>query len=248
VRTIDLNADVGEGMDDTALMPLLSSANIACGGHAGDDDSLRRTIQLALQYGVQPGAHPSYEDRENFGRLAVDVAPSVLEGQVAKQVERAWRAAREAGARLAHVKPHGALYHRAAESLEVAMAVALGAQRVDPTLVLVGSPGGLLLRAGAELGMSVAAEGFADRRYLADGRLVPRSRADALITDPEEAAAQALSMVKERWVRAVDGAQVALSVQTLCIHGDTPSAPAIARRLRERFGVEGIEVRALGRR
>lgn len=242
---VDLNADVGEGMDDSALLPYLTSANVACGLHAGDATTMDTTVAEALALGVSVGAHPGYPDRENFGRIPIEMTPDAIEKLVLYQISALDGFVRSRGGSLAHVKPHGALYHAGARSTEVASAIARGVKRAGRDLAIVCQPGSKLLEAARREGLPAAAEAFADRRYRADGTLVSRSRAGALLTDPEEAADQALRLVRERCAVAEDGSRVAVEADTICLHGDTPGAPEIARRIRERFRREGIEVAAL---
>lgn len=221
MKRIDLNADVGEGCDDAALMPFLTSANVAAGGHTGDDETIARTVALAQQHGVAVGAHPSYPDRVQFGRVAMQLEPDVLTRAIAEQLQRVRRIA---GA-LHHVKLHGALYHRAAESLDVATAVL---RAFDEHMLVVGPPGALLLKLAREAGHDTAVEAFADRAYEPDGKLRARSLPGALITRPEEAAAQALKL--------------APTAQTLCVHSDTPNAAEIAAAVRAQLKREGFQL------
>lgn len=244
---IDLNADVGEGMDDDALFPYVTSANVACGFHAGDPSTMDATVAEALGRGVRVGAHPGHADRPNFGRVAVELPAEEVERLVLYQVAALDGFVRSRGARLSHVKPHGALYHQASEFPDFARAIAEGVRRFDATLVLVGAPGSLLLEAGRDAGLAVAGEGFADRRYRPDGTLVSRKEEGALLTDPDEAAEQAVHLARDGFVVASDGSRVPVRPETICLHGDTPGAAAIARRVRERLADEGIAVAALGR-
>jgi len=239
---VDLNADVGEGMDDRALLPYLTSANVACGLHAGDPTVMDTTVAEALERGVCVGAHPGYADRENFGRVRMEISPEAVERLVLYQIAALEGFVRSRGGALTHVKPHGALYHAGAESAEVARAIARGVRRARPDLVVVGQPGSKMLDAAREAGLPVAAEAFADRRYRADGTLVPRSEKGALLTDPDEAAEQAMHLARDRFVLAEDGSRVEVDADTICLHGDTPGAPGIARRIRERFRREGVAV------
>ncbi len=239
---VDLNADVGEGMDDQALLPYLTSANVACGLHAGDPTVMDTTVLEALERGVCVGAHPGYADRENFGRVRMEISPEAVESLVLYQIAALEGFVRSRGGALTHVKPHGALYHAGAESAEVARAIVRGVRRARPDLVLVGQPGSRMLEAAREAGLPVAAEAFADRRYRADGTLVPRSEKGALLTDPDEAAEQAMHLARDRFVLAEDGSRVEVDADTICLHGDTPGAPGIARRIRERFRREGVAV------
>jgi UPF0271 protein len=242
---IDINADVGEGMADDELFPYVTSANVACGFHAGDPSTMDETVAQALARGVHVGAHPGHADKANFGRVAVDLPAEEVERLVLYQVAALHGFVRSRGARLTHVKPHGALYHQGSEFPDVARAIAEGVRRFDPSLVLVGAAGSLLLEAGREAGLPVAGEGFADRRYRPDGTLVSRKDAGALLTDPEEAAEQAVHLARDGWAVASDGSRVAVRPDTICLHGDTPGAPAIARRVRERLAAEDIAVAAL---
>jgi UPF0271 protein len=242
---VDLNADVGEGMDDTALLPYLTSANVACGLHAGDPAVMDATVREALARGVRVGAHPGYPDRENFGRVRMEMSSEAIEGLVLYQIGALEGFVRSRGGRLTHVKPHGALYHAGAQSPDVARAIAAGVLRAGTDLVVVGQPGSRLLTAAREAGLPVAAEAFADRRYRRDGTLVARGEAGALLTDPEEAAEQALHLARDGFVIAGDGSRVEVEADTICLHGDTPGAPEIARRVRERLRREGIGVSAL---
>ena len=228
---IDLNCDLGEGAaHDADLMPLISSANIACGAHAGDEATMRRTLALARQHGVAAGAHPGYRDRANFGRIELALAPADGLQLVTEQLRTLQRVAGEMGIPLAHVKPHGALYNQAARDPVLADAIATAVQSVDPHLILFGLAGSALLRAGQTRGLRTAAEIFADRRYQPDGSLIPRTHPDALISDPAEACAQALRLLR------------AGRADTLCIHGDGPGAVVFARTLRAALQAAGIQI------
>lgn len=248
IPVLDLNCDLGEDPAsrelDAALLRWVSSANVACGGHAGDAASMRTLARLCLEQGVALGAHPAYPDREGFGRRPMALAPSALEAEVFEQVQALAACARSEGSWLVHVKPHGALYHDSARSAEVALALARAVQGVSPRLVLVGQAGSPALALWRSMGLCVAAEAFADRRYAQDGRLVPRAQPDALLTDPEEAAAQAVGLAHGRL--RVEGVELAVRADTLCVHGDTPGALGIARAVRERLDLEQVAVRALG--
>jgi len=220
---IDLNCDMGELLDpgiEEALMPHITSANVACGGHAGDADSMRRTVDAARRHGVAVGAHPGYPDRANFGRVELALSAEEIAQTVCQQIGALAAIAKD----LAHVKPHGALYNVAAKNAEVARAIGEGAARFGKGLVLVGLAGSMMLEVWRDMGFRTAAEGFADRRYEPDGSLRPRRFADALITEPEAAAAQALRLAAEGQVR------------TICVHSDTPGcvwiAAAVALALR----------------
>lgn len=242
---VDLNFDGGEGGDDAALMRSVSTVNIACGGHAGDADSMRRVARLALAKGVAIHAHPSYEDRAGFGRAPVALAPAEIEALVKAQVETLRAIVREEESDLTGVKPHGSLYHAAAEGEAVAAALARAVRAVSPALVLVSAPGSKLLEAGRALGLAVAVEGFVDRAYEADGSLVPRGTSGALVEDPAAAARCALGIVFNRQGIARDGQPFPLAADTLCLHGDTPNALAIAAAVREALVEAKVVVRSL---
>lgn len=249
---IDLNADVGESFgawrlgDDESLIPLLTSANIACGAHAGDPLTIERTMQIAVRHGVAVGAHPGYPDLAGFGRRDLEMAPDELEAALVYQVGAVLAFARDAGVELRHVKPHGALYNRAAADAAVAASVASAVRRISGSLVLVGLAGSLLIKAGEAAGLDVAAEAFADRAYQADGTLRSRALPGALLETPGDAARQAVSIVRDGRVRSHDGSDVAVRADTLCIHGDTTGAVAMATAIRGSLAEAGIELTPLG--
>jgi UPF0271 protein len=244
---MDLNADVGEGLDDAPLIPHLTSVNVACGAHAGDRASIDAAIATARAHQVAVGAHPSYPDREGFGRAPMQLAAPELEHVLAGQIALVWQAARAQGVALRHVKPHGAVYHAASVDLEVAGAVVGATRRVDPSLILVGPPGSLLLALARAEGLACASEGFADRRYLGSGELVPRSGPDALLTSVVDAADQAVQIALTGTVTTVDGGRIPVRAQTLCIHGDTPNAAGLAKQVRSALEGAGIELAPLDR-
>jgi 5-oxoprolinase (ATP-hydrolysing) subunit A len=240
---IDLNCDLGEGAGhDAELMPWITSANIACGGHAGDNATMRETIRLAVAAGVAIGAHPGFEDREHFGRRELALGPAEVRALVIRQVERLLKIASELGAPVVHVKPHGALYNLAARVGAVADVIADAVRTVDSRLTLVGLAGSELVRAGERAGLQTAHEVFADRRYESNGSLTPRSRSDTLITDEVEAVEQVLGMLRRGIVRARDGTEIAVRADTVCLHGDGDHAVAFARRIRMELDRAGIEV------
>jgi UPF0271 protein len=251
---IDLNGDVGESFGrhalggDGALMPALTSASIACGFHAGDPGTMRATVELARLHSVAIGAHPGFPDLVGFGRRELAATPREVEDMVLYQVGALAAVAGAQGARLRHVKPHGALYNQAARDLSLAEAVARAVAAFDASLVLVGLSGSRLLEAGRGAGLRIAAEAFADRAYRADGSLVPRDRPGAVLTDAAEVAGRALAMVRDRAVTAEDGTRVELAIDTLCLHGDTPQAALLARRVRETLEDAGVELAAPGGR
>jgi UPF0271 protein len=252
-RRIDLNADLGEGFgayamgDDAALLRSVTSANVACGFHAGDPRVIDRTVALAVAAGVAVGAHPSHHDLRGFGRRVIAADPDEVEADVLYQVGAVLAFARSRGARLVHVKPHGALYNQAAVDPVLARAIARGAARVSRELVLVGAASSSAFRAAAQAeGLRFAAEAFADRSYAADGSLVPRGRPGAVLADPAEVAARAVRLAREGRVGSVAGSDVILEPDTICLHGDTPGAAALAHAVRAALEAAGIEVRALG--
>lgn len=230
--TIDLNADVGEGEGEEVLYGLVTSVNVACGGHAGDQGSMVRAVRLAARHGVSVGAHPGYSDRAHFGRRSLTVPAAALTSLVTDQIEALTRICRGENLRLAHVKPHGALYHDASRDEDVAHAIADAAARIDPDLVLVGLAGSPALGTWKGRGLRTAAEGFADRTYEANGTLRSREEPDALILDPALAAAQAVRLARSGMVA------------TLCVHGDTPEAAGILARVRAALEEAGIRVAA----
>ena len=246
--SIDLNADVGEGLDaaDAAIIPLISSANIACGGHAGDERTMRTTVALALRHGVGIGAHPGYPDREGFGRRPLDISPGDLRASLLTQLEALAEVVAEAGGRIAHVKPHGLLYNEAAAQPALAELLADAVRAWDPDVVLVGLAGSQLLAAGRAAGLAVAAEGFADRAYEPDGSLRPRSRPGALHEDPATVAAQAVSIARDGRAPLPGGGWVAVSAETLCLHGDEPGAVRNARAVRAALADAGVALTGPG--
>lgn len=245
MRCIDLNCDLGEGAaHDAELMPLITSANIACGGHAGDEDTMRFTVGLALKHGVAIGAHPGFNDRANFGRRELPMAPAEVRAVVEAQIRALGRIVRSTGGRLAHVKPHGALYNMAARDPLLARAVAAAVFDIDPRLVLFGLAGSEHIVAARLQGLRVAQEVFADRTYQRDGSLVPRSRPDALITDESAAEAQVLRMLREGRVQSTDGIDVPITADTVCLHGDGAHAVDFARRLNQELRKAGFDLRA----
>jgi 5-oxoprolinase (ATP-hydrolysing) subunit A len=242
---VDLNFDGGEGHDDEALMEFAASVNIACGGHSGDERSMRAATRLALRRFVAINAHPAYQDVAGFGRAAVDISPEELELSLSSQIETLRNIVRQEEGEIVGVKPHGALYHEMARRREVARAVARAAHSVSPRFVLVASPGSKLAEEGAALEMAVAVEGFVDRAYRPDGSLIPRGEPGAVVTDPKAAAAQALSIVCEHRVKTKDGSYLGLKVDTLCLHGDTPGAREIGRAVRTALLDAEVVVRPL---
>jgi UPF0271 protein len=244
VREIDLNADVGEGDPevDAALLPLVTSANIACGLHAGDAQTMRATVALALRHGIAVGAHPGFDDREGFGRRPQQLTASEIVDVIRTQLRALDTIARAEGATLQHVKPHGALYNQSETDRELAAAIVRAIRIFDPTLWLVGRAGSAMEEAARAASQPFRPEAFADRRYQADGTLQRRSEPGAVLTDQEDVARQVRSLVTEGEVAASDGSRVAISFQTLCVHGDTPGAVTLARRIRQELGALGVTV------
>jgi 5-oxoprolinase (ATP-hydrolysing) subunit A len=253
MKRMDLNCDMGEMPDavsdgtQESLMASLTSVNIACGGHAGDSHTMKATIEQALRWKLDVGAHPGYADRAHFGRLELQLAPEVIAHTVFEQVRALAAIAEDCGARVTHVKPHGALYNQAARDRVVAGAIAEGVARWSRDVALVGLGGSQMLDVFREAGFRVAAEAFADRRYEADGSLRSRKFEDALIRDPAEAGQQALRITQRGTVIACGGSEIATNAQTICIHGDTPGAPAIAAAVAKTLREAGAELTALSR-
>jgi UPF0271 protein len=251
MKRMDLNCDMGELPDaiidgtQESLMPSLTSVNIACGGHAGDAQTMKTTIEQALRWKLAVGAHPGYPDRANFGRLELSLPPEAIADSICEQVKALAEVAAACGAVVTHVKPHGALYNQAVGNRVLAEAIAEGVARWNRDVILVGLAGSLMLDVFGEAGFRVAAEAFADRRYEANGTLRSRKFDDALIRDPAEAGRQALQIVRRNTVIAHDGTEVAVSAQTICIHGDTPGASKIAAAVAQTLRQAGVELKAL---
>jgi 5-oxoprolinase (ATP-hydrolysing) subunit A len=249
---LDLNCDMGESFgayqigDDEGVMPHITSANVACGFHGGDPAVMRRTLRLARANGVAVGAHPGFQDLAGFGRRDLRVTPQEAEDLVLYQVGALEAMARAEGVRLAHVKPHGALYNMAAREEPLAEAIARAIRAFDPSLVLFALAGSRLQRAAEAVGVRVAPEGFADRSYEPDGSLTPRSKPDALIHDAQLVVQRAVRMAREGLVSASDGRDIPIRIRTLCVHGDTPGAATLARELHAGLERAGVIVRAPG--
>lgn len=242
---VDLNADLGEGCgSDAELLTLVSSANIACGFHAGDAQTMRESVREALKNSVAIGAHPSFPDRENFGRTAMNLPPETVYAQMLYQIGALAAIARAEGGQLRHVKPHGMLYNQAAKDAQLADAIARAVHDVDSGLILVGLAGSELIRVGERYGLATREEVFADRGYRADGSLVPRSEPGALIADEEQALAQTLEMVQRGQVKSISGEWATVHAQTVCLHGDGEHALEFARRLRKEFELNNIKISA----
>jgi UPF0271 protein len=251
---IDLNSDLGEAFgpwpmgQDAQLMPIISSANVACGFHAGDPATMRATVRLARAHGVAVGAHPGFPDLVGFGRREMEVRPQEVEDLVLYQIGALAAIARSEGVRLQHVKAHGALYNMACRDESLAEAIARAVLAFDPTLVLFGLPGSALIQAGLDAGLPVASEAFADRAYEADGSLTPRSRPGSVIHDVDTVVERAVRMVTDQTVAASDGTPIRFEADTLCLHGDTPGAAALAQAIRKGLEDAGVTVTSLTRR
>ncbi len=251
---IDLNTDAGESPEaladgsEEALLRVVTSTNIACGAHAGDEHTMAATLALAVRLHVAVGAHPGYPDRAGFGRDSLGMTPAAIEDSIFKQVRLLAEAARVAGCALTHVKPHGALYNDAARDRETAAAIARGVSRWATDVVMVGLAGSSMLEVFREHGFVAAAEAFADRTYESDGTLRSRKLPGALISDPARAAAQAVRVVRDGKVTAFDGRGVAVRARTICVHGDTPGAAKIAAAVRDALLATGASLTGLQRR
>lgn len=248
---IDLNCDMGESFgvyrlgSDEAMMDYVTSVNIACGFHAGDPLVMRKTVQMAIKKGVAIGAHPGFPDLLGFGRRAMSITPDEAYAYVVYQIGALSAFVQAEGGKMTHVKPHGALYNLAAKEASLAKAIAQAVYDVDPTLVLYGLAGSELIAEGKKIGLRTASEVFADRTYQQDGSLTPRNAPQALMTDEQEAVAQVLKMVNEGYVCTLQGVDVPIQAETVCIHGDGPNALAFAKKLHETLQREGIEIRAV---
>lgn len=245
MKTIDINCDMGEGVgNDELIMPYISSANIACGFHAGDEKTMRRTVELCKQYNVAIGAHPSYPDKENFGRTDMLLHPGEIYEVIVKQVNSLEKIAEENDMAVHHIKPHGALYNMAARDRSLAPFVCLAVLDTDARYILYGLSGSYLIKEGKSHGLKTVNEVFADRTYKDDGSLLPRNKPGALIEDTDKAVAQVLEMVKDGKVTSVSGKKIPIVAETVCIHGDGAHAVEFAKAINQALKKEGIEIRA----
>jgi UPF0271 protein len=250
-RPINLNADLGEGYgpwtmgDDAAMLAIVNSANVACGGHAGDPDIMRATVRQARQHGVSIGAHPSYPDLRGFGRRAMSLTPAELENQVAAQIGALSAVAALEGMRVTHVKPHGALNNQACVDRTLADTICASIRAVDPALILLAPAASELVTAGRSAGLAVVEEIFADRAYLPDGQLVPRSRPDAMIHGADACLAHVRAMLDAGALIAIDGTRITTPIGSICVHGDNPGAVAVARALRAGLLAAGLHLATL---
>lgn len=247
---IDLNSDLGESFgpwtmgDDATMLSLVNSANIACGGHASDPETMFNTLSLAKQHGVMVGAHPGYNDREGFGRRVIPMAPDEIGRMVAAQIGALVSVAALVPVKVRYVKPHGALGNLAARDPDVARAIAATILKIDPTLAVLAISGTCLEHAARDAGLTVFSEIFADRGYLSTGQLVPRGTPGAMIHDAEEAAVRLLAFLKSGKMPVIDGDPIPLAAHSICVHGDGPAAVAMAREIRQRLEADGVTVSA----
>jgi UPF0271 protein len=248
-KSIDLNADLGEytgtagaALDDS-ILDVVSSASIACGGHAGDLQVMQRTVDSAARRGVAIGAHPSYPDRENFGRREMQISEEELEGELVSQIEGLAQCCAHAGVPLRYVKPHGALYNVAARNDDVARVVAKAVQRVNPSLALLGLADSTMIYEAERAGLTVACEAFADRAYLANGTLLSRDRPGSVLHDADAVASRALLIARDQYVETVDGVRLEVKADSLCIHGDNPDALALVKATRATLEAAGFVIR-----
>jgi len=245
MKTIDINCDLGEGIgNDEQIMPYISSANIACGYHAGDENIMRHTVELCKKYNVVIGAHPSFPDKENFGRTDMQLHPGEVYEMIIKQINNLEKIAVESHVQIHHVKPHGALYNMAARDKSLAPFVSLAILDTNSKYILYGLSGSYLIKEARNLGLKTASEVFADRTYKDDGSLSPRNKPGALIEDTDKAVAQVLQMVKEGTVTSVTGKKVPIVVETICIHGDGENAVEFAKTIHDALVKERIEIKS----
>jgi len=248
VRAIDLNSDLGENTpdrivgDDAGMLEIVTSANVSCGFHAGSPEGIRDTLAAAVRAGVVIGAHPGYRDYENFGRSPMDVDSATLQAHVEYQLGALIGLASAVGGTVAYVKPHGALYNTIARDERQARDVVAAIRAIDRGLVLLGPAGGVVLDVAERSGLAVAAEAFADRAYLPDGRLVPRTQPDAVLHDPTAVAERMTRLAADGVIRAVDGTDIAVSAQSICVHGDSPGAVEMAAEVRRRLEADGVVI------
>ena len=249
--SIDINCDMGESFgpwkmgSDDEVMPNITSANVACGAHAGDPRVMRRTVRAAKTHGVSVGAHPGYADLQGFGRREMQVDPAEIEDMLLAQIGALAAIARAEGVPLRHVKAHGALYNQAARDRRLADAIAAAIKAFDPSLIMFGLPKSAMVDAGVAAGLRVAGEGFADRAYEPDGSLTPRSRPGAVIHDPAVVVERAVRMIRDGVVLTPAGREIPLKIDTLCVHGDTPGAAELVKRIRAGLDAAGIQARPL---
>ncbi|MBT2484458.1 MULTISPECIES: LamB/YcsF family protein [unclassified Microbacterium] len=253
MATIDLNSDLGENVpdrivsDDESMLAIVTSANVSCGFHAGSPEGIRSTLAAAVRGGVVIGAHPGYRDYDNFGRTAMDIDSATLQAHVEYQLGALSGLAAAVGGTVAYVKPHGALYNTIARDERQAEAVVAAVRAIDPSLVLLGLAGGVVLEVAERAGLAVAAEAFADRAYLPDGQLVPRTQEGAVLHDAEAVAERMVRLADEGVIRAIDGTDVAVRAQSICVHGDSPGSVEMAAATRRMLEAAGITVAPFAR-
>jgi UPF0271 protein len=246
MQSVDINCDMGEGLDtDGLIMPYISSANIACGYHAGDEDTITSTIDLALQHAVAVGAHPSFKDKKNFGRTEMDLSAEDLFGIISEQLYLLQSISKRCGAVLHHVKPHGALYNMAAKDEQLSATIVRAVKHLDPALVLYGLSGSHLISEASKAGLRTASEVFADRTYQDNGRLTPRSDDNALITGESTMISQVLVMIGEEQVLSTSGKKITLKTDTICIHGDGVHAVPFAKKIHQTLKEKGIAIKTV---
>lgn len=246
MQYIDINCDMGEGTgNEYLLMPFISSANIACGFHAGDEAEMKRVVELCLTYDVAIGAHPSFNDKQNFGRTEMHLPAGEIQQLVQDQLQILNNIVIAAGGKLHHVKPHGALYNMAAKDANIATAIACGVKDFDSSLIYYGLSGSVMIEAAVKAGLNTANEVFADRTYQPDGSLTPRTVSGALINNPDEAVQQVLQMILEKKVTATNGEKIAIQADTICIHGDGMHAVEFAEKINHRLVTAGIQIQKL---
>lgn len=244
--TVDLNCDMAEGIGNEAtLMPWISSANIACGYHAGSDEEIKRTIELCIKHSVAIGAHPSFPDRENFGRTNMSLPLEQVYQMVREQIATVDRIAKNIGAKLHHVKPHGALYNMAAKDPALARAIATAVKDFDPGLIFYGLSQSIMINEARKINLKTSHEVFADRTYQTDGSLTPRTQPNALINDQRKALQQAIAFVKEGKVRTVSGEEITVKADTICLHGDGAHAVVFAKLIHQRLTSEKIKIQTV---
>ena len=245
---VNLNADMGEGFgaydigDDAAMLDMVASANVACGFHAGDPTVMNRVIRAAVDKGVSVGAHPGFNDLPGFGRRRIDMSMPDIESMIAYQIGALQGMAAAAGGKVTHVKPHGALNNMASERDDIAGAIAAAVKAVDPSLILVAVSGSSLFNAGTGIGLPMCSEAYADRSYADDGNMTSRKFSNAMIRDPDAAAEQVLRMVRDGIIISTSGKEIPVNAQSICIHGDEPTGPAVAKAVRAALEAEGIEI------
>jgi len=245
-KSIDLNCDMGEGLDnDALLMPLISSANIACGFHAGNEEIMKRTIELAIKHHVAIGAHPGFKDQENFGRTEMMLADQALFDLMTEQIYLLQKIADQSGQKLHHIKPHGALYNMAARDSKMAQIIAKAIQSVDASYILYGLSGSKLISEAKAIGLRTASETFADRTYQQDGSLTPRSVPGAMIENTADSLQQVLQMVREKTVTTLEGKEILIEADTLCIHGDGKQALAFAESIKKNLLANQITIQTI---